>query len=125
MTDQVGHVIDLMPTLLDLAGISYPQTHNGHELAPIDGKSLAPILEGNSREGHEQIFWEHIGNRAVRQGNWKLVFDVKYAKEWELYNLEADPTETRNLAVKHPQKAKKLRLIWEEWAENVGVFAER
>ena len=125
MTDQVGHVIDLMPTLLELAGISYPQTWHGHELASLDGKSLAPILAGNNREGHEKLFWEHIGNRAVRQGNWKLVFDGKNAKEWELYNLETDPTEIRNLVSRHPGKVKKLRLIWEEWAENVGVFAER
>ncbi len=125
LTAQVGHVIDLMPTLLDLAGATYPQTRNGHEIAPLDGKSLAPILAGNHRRGHNQIFWEHIGNRAVRQGNWKLVFDEKYVKEWELYNLAADPTEIRNLASRNPRKAKKLRLIWEEWAENVGVFADR
>jgi arylsulfatase A-like enzyme len=68
LTDQPGHVIDLMATALDAAGVSYPDRYDDREIHPLDGISLLPILRGEEREGHPALFWEHFGARAVRRG---------------------------------------------------------
>ncbi len=72
VTDQPGHVIDVMATLLDVTS-SYPAEHGGVVLKPLRGKSLVPIFHGRRRVGHEKLFFEYLGNRAVRAGQWKLV----------------------------------------------------
>jgi arylsulfatase A-like enzyme len=119
LTHQPGHIIDVMATCLDVAGIEYPKTYKGRELNRLEGKSLLPIFEGKKRQGHEAIYWEHEGNRAVRQGKWKLVSAHK--GPWELYDLEADRTELNNLAEKHPQKVEQLKVMYESWAKRCGV----
>ncbi len=119
LTHQPGHIVDVMATCLDVAGIEYPKTYKGRELNRLEGKSLLPIFEGKKRRGHEAIYWEHEGNRAVRQGKWKLVSAHK--GPWELYDLEADRTELNNLAEKHPQKVEQLKVMYESWAERCGV----
>ena len=73
VTSDVGHVIDLLPTCLEVAGLPYPDEYAGHRLTPLDGKSLVPTLSGEKRQGHERLFFEHEGGRAVRAGDWKLV----------------------------------------------------
>lgn len=113
-TDQVGHIIDFMPTFLELAESSYPETYGGQEVLPAEGKSLAPIFRGETRAGHERLFWEFTGNRAVREGNWKLCWD-KTVRRWELYDLAVDRTEMRDLAEKHPQRVEALANQWEGW----------
>ena len=70
---QPGHLIDIMATCVDVAGAEYPEEFEGNAITPLEGKSLLPVFEGKTRAGHEAIFWEHEGNRAVRQGKWKLV----------------------------------------------------
>jgi arylsulfatase len=120
ITDQPGHIIDVMATCLDIAGIEYPKTHNGHELIPLEGKSLLEIFEGRTRQGHEILYWEHEGNRAVRQGNWKLV--GVHGQPWELYDLQDDRTELNNVADKYPQKVKELKAVYEDWAKRCGVL---
>jgi arylsulfatase len=119
ITHQVGHVIDIMATCLDVAGIDYPETFKGRTLVPLEGKSLAPIIHGKDRVGHEALFWEHEGNRAVRQGKWKLV--AREGCAWELYDLEADRTELHDLAAEHPDRAKEMARLYEQWAKKVGV----
>lgn len=116
--NEPGHVVDLMPTCLDLAGVSYPESHNGNDLLPLAGKSLRPSFNGESikRDG---IYWEHQGNRAVRVGDWKLV--AAHRSPWELYNLKLDRTEQNNLAKKHPTKVKQLAETWQAWADRSGV----
>jgi len=84
VTHQAGHIVDIMATCLDVAGIQYPETHQGRQLVPLEGKSLLPIFRGKKRRGHEAICWEHEGNRAVRQGKWKLV--AAHKGPWELYD---------------------------------------
>jgi len=120
LVHQPGHIIDIMATCLDVAGIEYPKTYKGRELIPLEGKSLLPIFEGKKRQGHEAIYWEHEGNRAVRQGKWKLV--SVHGKPWELYDLEADRTELNNLADKYPQKAEQLKALYRIWAKRCAVL---
>jgi arylsulfatase A-like enzyme len=119
LTHQVAHITDIMPTCLELAGVKYPESFDGNLITPTPGKSLVPIFDGKTREPHERLYWEHEGNRAVREGPWKLVATSK--GQWELYDLEADRTELNNLAKALPEKAAQLNRAWEQWAKNCGV----
>ncbi len=118
-TDAVGHVIDLAPTCLDYAGAAYPQTLEGRALTPQEGRTLRPLFGGGTRAGHETIFWEHQGHRALRRGNWKLV--ASFGEPWELYDLEADRTETNNLAAAHPDLVVELAAEHQRWSDRVGA----
>jgi len=129
---QTGHVMDLMATCLDAAGVDYPQYYEENKITEIEGQSLLPLLKGDEWEGHDHICWEHEGNRAIRQGKWKLVSYYTAARQsrvskgdrtgqWELYELEADRTELHNLAGKHPEKVAELKTLFENWSEKVGV----
>ena len=98
ITPQVGHVMDFMPTFLELAGTTYPKTYEGKEITPVQGLSLVPILKGGSRQPHDMLFNEHFGAKYARSGDWKLVqMSGKNNNEWHLYNLGEDPTETNDL----------------------------
>ena len=119
ITHQPGHLIDLMATLVDVAGAEYPETFKGQAILPMEGKSLLPIFQGKQREGHAAIYWEHEGNRAVRQGNWKLV--AVAGGPWELYDLAADRTELNNLVGQEPEKVNELIALYDTWAERCGV----
>jgi arylsulfatase len=122
ITDQPGHVIDLMATCLDVAGAKYPAKYQDRELTPLEGKSLLPILQGKSRTDHDAIYWEHEGNRAVRAGKWKLV--AEHGKPWELYDLDDDDrTELHDLAPRRGGEVKQLSQRYDDWAKRVGVVA--
>lgn len=122
LTNQVAHIIDLMPTCLDMAGARYPETFEGNAITPTPGKSLVPIFDGKTREPHERLYWEHEGNRAVREGRWKLAATKE--GQWELYDLEADRTELNDLSKQYPDKAAELNRHWEAWAQQCGVVAK-
>jgi arylsulfatase A-like enzyme len=119
LTNQVGHIIDIMATCVDVAGAQYPKTFNANEIIPPEGKSLLPVFRGKTRKPHEYLFWEHQKHEAVRYGKWKLVAERR--THWELYDLEQDRSEMNNLADKYPQIAHRLRLKYEQWAQSVGV----
>lgn len=119
LVHQPGHIIDIMATCCELAGTQYPETFHGEEILPLEGKSLLPVFQGRSRDEHPIIYWEHSKNRAVRQGQWKLV-SVKDGK-WELYDLEADRTELNDLTQRYPEKVKELNSLYHAWAERWGV----
>lgn len=117
-----GHLIDLAPTFYDLAGIKYPENYNGIKTNPLAGKSLLPVLFGDASEVNrgEPIFWERAGNRAVRDGKWKIVSTFP-AYKWELYDLENDRGETKDLAETHPDVVNRLSTSYNQWAEKTGV----
>jgi arylsulfatase A-like enzyme len=116
----VGHVVDLMPTFLEIAGLGYPKQFNGHELIPLEGESLTPILLGGAARPDREQGWYLYGSRAYRAGKWKVVWGVT-AKRWELYDIEADRTETRDLAADFPAVVANLTAAWEKWAQRSGV----
>ncbi|MBI5801009.1 MAG: arylsulfatase [Verrucomicrobia bacterium] len=117
-TREPGHVIDLQPTFLELAGTKYPTHLKDRALTPLPGRSLLPTLQGKPL-GERTLAWEHEGNRAVRVGDWKLV--ASFSGPWELYDLSRDRAELKNLAVQQPAKVKELTAAWQQWADKVGV----
>ena len=122
VTDQPGHIIDMMATCCEVAGAQYPAEFKGTSITPLEGKSLAPVFDGKEREPHEILHWEHCRNEAVISGKWKLVLEK--GQPWELYDLEADRTELNDLVEKEPGKVKELEAKFLEWAERVGVRRE-
>ncbi|MFO7574158.1 MAG: arylsulfatase [Bacteroidales bacterium] len=123
ISDQVGHLIDIMPTCLDIAGASYPEGFRGTKTQPLEGRSLVPVF-GKKKLRHRHLIWEHEANRAIRIGRWKLVSRVKTPMEftaedesgWELYNLKKDPSEIVNLTTKRPRKTRMMAKRWEKEA---------
>jgi arylsulfatase len=119
LTHELGHVVDIMATCLDVAGLQYPRSLEGFTKKPLEGQSLVPIFYGRSRQ-RGPIFWEHEGNRAVRNGKWKLV--SKHPGDWELYDMEADRTEMNNLAAQYPDIVQSMDKMNEEWADRSDVL---
>jgi arylsulfatase A-like enzyme len=117
---QPGHIIDLMATCVGLSGAQYPSTFNGQPIKPMEGVSLLPTFKGEKVERKNPLFWEHESNRAVREGNWKLV--AKADESWELYDMQADRTEMHNLAAQHPDKVKELAAKWDAYAARANVL---
>jgi arylsulfatase A-like enzyme len=121
LESQPAHLIDLMATCVDLAGASYPKERDGQSIHPLEGVSLRPAFAGQSVGRREPIFFEHEGNRAVRDGAWKLVAKGP-AGAWELYNMESDRTETHNLASVQPERVRAMVAQWETWARRANVL---
>ena len=110
---------DVMATVIELAGAPYPERHAGNEILPLEGQSLVPVMARDALP-ERPLFWEHEGNAAVRLGRWKLVRE--YPGEWELYDMQADRTETNNLAAAHPKVVADLARRYEEWARRCAVI---
>jgi arylsulfatase len=124
ITHEVGHIMDIMPTCMDIAGAESPAT-------PLEGRSLLPIFQGKPRQGHEVLYWQFGGSCSVRKGKWKLVTPPPVPrtgidhfseggwgdkeKVWELYNLETDRTELNNLADKYPDKVNEMVTLFDDW----------
>jgi arylsulfatase A-like enzyme len=126
LRSQIGHIIDLMPTLMDVAGATYPEIHAGQTIYPYQGKSLRGAFDDRELE-RDALFWEHETNAAVRQGKWKLVAKHRNGRDdpWELYDIDQDPTETIDLAEQHPDQVKSMAAKWQKWAEANGVLPMR
>jgi arylsulfatase A-like enzyme len=121
------HVADIMPTLLEVAGARYPKTINGEKAPPLIGTSWVDVLAGKQespRSGKDYMAWEVFGNRAVRQGDWKVRWQYKPfgTEEWELFNVAEDVAERHDLAAKHPDKVKQLVALWDEYAQENNVI---
>ncbi len=125
------HVSDIMPTLLEIAGTNYPTSLEGRELPELKGRSWLPLLAGqveSPRTEQDYLAWEVFGNRAVRQGDWKLRWQFKpFGKgQWELFNLATDPSERHDLADKHPDKVRELVAVWDGYVrENKVILPNR
>jgi arylsulfatase len=117
---QPGHLVDIMATCAELAGVKVPASLDGREILPPEGMSLVPAFSGRPLE-REAIYCEHEGNRAVITPRWKLVARGQRGP-WELYDFEADRTETDDLASANPETAARLAGMWETWAKRTAVY---
>lgn len=125
-TQEIGHIVDLMPTFLELAGAEPPK-----QAMSLQGESLLGVIMGEKLD-RNVLAWEHEGNRAIRQGRWKLVSEFPgtwtyfypYEKEgeWELYDFETDPTELIDLAKQYPDKVTSMIREYEQWARDCLVI---
>ncbi len=128
-----GHLIDIMATCVDVAGAIYPSTFQEESIIPLEGSSLVPVFD-NRALTRDALYWEHEGNRAVRMGKWKLVSqaDKHYfiwddveeleLQNWELYDLEDDRTENKNLASEHPDRVEEMAAMWLAWARRTNTI---
>jgi arylsulfatase len=119
VTPQVGHVIDIMATVANIAGAKYPSIYQGRNILPLEGKSLLPVFLGQKRDGHRVLCWEFSGTKAIRMDKWKLI--ALRNRPWELYNMESDRTEISNLAAQHPNIVKQMEKEYQTWATRCYV----
>ena len=123
ITNEIGHLVDLFPTFMAMAGAKYPKEHKGVKTLPLEGLSLMPVLEGKKFRKERELGWYVFGSNAYRIGRWKLVWGIT-AKKWELYDMESDRTETYDLAEKYPKIVKKLSDAWQGWADRSDVSSD-
>ena len=116
-----GQLVDLMATCIDLAGADYPKQYRGNDIIPLEGTSLVPGFSDNSLVRTRPLVWEHEGNRAIRDGNWKLVAKGPRGA-WELYDIEADRSEMHNLAEQYPERVETMSKAWRDWATRTNVL---
>ncbi len=106
-----GHFVDLLPTMVELAGGTVTRRWQGKPAPPLAGRSLAGVLTKGAPVEREFLFFHHSGNRAIRVGDWKLVSAGRRGP-WELYDLRTDRSEATDLAAKHPDKVRELSEVW-------------
>ncbi|MBI1320233.1 MAG: sulfatase-like hydrolase/transferase [Candidatus Hydrogenedens sp.] len=114
ITHAAGHLIDVLPTLVEAAGATYPADAPANE-----GRSLLPVMTGASAGDDREIFWNFGSDAAMRQGKWKLVHGLR--EPWQLYDMQADRTELHDVAAAHPERVQAMTDAWENWARKVGV----
>jgi arylsulfatase A-like enzyme len=117
---QMGHIVDIMATCLDVAGAAYPTEYHGKPITPTEGVSIVPAFD-NRPTGQDILYWEHEGNAALREGDWKLVRLGMHGK-WELYDVKRDRTELHNLAGGNPGLVQRLAAQWQAWALRTHVL---
>src|SRR5262249_18541639 len=117
---QPGHIIDLMPTMVELAGAKYPSEFHGNHILPMEGRSLVPAFQGKP-VSREAIYWEHEGSRAVGMGRWEAVA-VEPQSEWEWYHRERDRSEMHNRAAQDPDRVLAMRRQWKQWARRTHAI---
>jgi arylsulfatase len=121
------HVADVMPTLLEIAGASYPATLGGQALPPLIGKSWRGVLAGQAespRTQQDYLAWELFGNHALRQGDWKIRWEYRSLGkgDWELFNVAADPAERKDLAAEQPARLKAMVALWDDYVRANNVI---
>ncbi len=110
---QPTHLIDILPTLLEITGATYPGESQQAEIPAFDGESFLPALMGKPVQRRKPLFFQFGSGTAMRDGNWKLVSARN--NKWELYDFSADRTETRDLADTFPERLKTMSAAWEAW----------
>lgn len=126
ITHQPGHLIDFMPTLLELAKGKYPEKRGNEDVPPFEGTSLVPILQGKQRQQPNFLAWSLYGNHAYREGDWKIVWNSSPEpdqRRWELFDLAKDRSETNNLAEEFPERVRKMEAKWRVWGAKTGVVS--
>ena len=123
----VLHVMDITATILELAGIEHPSTFNGHTIEPLQGKSWVGMMNGTTkspRTNKDWLGWELFGNRAIRQGDWKIswLYQPFGIEDWKLFNLAKDLGEEYDLSDKYPKKKEELIALWDEYVKTNGVI---
>lgn len=116
------HLIDIMPTLIEVSGATYPQRYRGKTLPELRGKSILPLVKNQSLEREESLFFDWQKGSALRTNQWKL---VRWLDSWELYNMETDRTERVNLAAEQPRTLYYLKREWQQWALFLGIDHEK
>lgn len=117
---QPGQLPDVMATLVDVSGARYPEEYRGRKIKPMEGTSLRPAFAGQAVGRSKPLVWEHEANRAIREGDWKLV--AKEDAPWELYNLENDRSELHDLAASEPERVRVMAAAWDAWAARADVL---
>lgn len=107
-----GHVVDMLATVLDATSVNAEVV--------TAGDSLLPVLRGDVRAEERTLYWEHLGNAAVRRGPWKLVREA--SGPWELYDVDADRGETEDRSAEQPELVTELEALWRDWADANGVI---
>ena len=109
-----------MATFVDLAGAPYPEEYKGRRIVPYEGVSLLPVIRDEKPVREKPLFWEWQHGRAVRDGKWKL---VKHGSDtpWSLFDMEADPSETQDLAASHPETVTRMNAMFEAWKKRVSI----
>lgn len=118
-----AHVVDFVPTALELAGLPVPQQWQGEPLPPAPGRSLIPAFAADVTLRRDSLWWLHEGNRAIRVGDWKLVA-VKDGP-WELYHLAKDRSEQHDLAAREPDRVRELAAAWQRQTESYTELARK
>ncbi len=116
-----AHIIDIMTTCLNLAGAKYPSVYKENKIKPTVGLSLIPVFKGQNWIGHKALFFEHEGNKAVRQGDWKLVSNYP-DNVWHLYKMVNDRTELSDLSKSQPKKVQEMISLYQNWAQQADVI---
>ena len=115
-----GHLVDVLPTLLELSGSVKPATIRGAAVPPAPGRSLAGVFAKDDPSLPGYLWWQHENHRAIRAGDWKLV--ALKGGEWELYDLSKDRGEFNNLALAQPERVRELSALWEKQSlENTSL----
>lgn len=124
IVNDVAHLIDVMPTFLDAAGVDYPTEFHGEKVKPKEGVSLLPAMRGAQLLRWNPLGFEHHGNLALRDGRWKIVSQYQRNKprNWELFDMKLDRTEQNNLAQKMPEKLNEMVGKYQTWANKVGAI---
>jgi arylsulfatase A-like enzyme len=121
--DSPGHIVDIMATCLDVAGVMYPEELNGNQIRKQRGISLTKNLRGEQSREQRELFWEHEDHAAIRRGPWKIVtVDCSNEDNWELYNIDNDRTETDDLSAEFPKMRSDLIALWEKTAFETDVL---
>lgn len=126
-SSQIGHVMDIAPTLYEMAGAQHPAASGRSDVLPVRGRSLMRFLQGKSPSAYgpnDAIGWELGGRKALRKGDWKIVYsNAPWGKDaWELYNLAEDRTEQNDLAQSNPSKLAELLADWQQYVADNGVL---
>ncbi len=120
-SNYMSHVIDIMPTLVEVSGATYPEQFKDHPILPMEGISLVPLFTGEEPDSHEYLLWEFMGSRAIRMGDYKIVAD-RNDEDWILYDIAVDRCEQQDLSEDAPQEIRGMKKIFKQESERVGIM---